>query len=231
MPNKNQQIKLFFISFFLLFLLKSKSKANKVIDNKKLKKLKWAMNDWMKIVRTPTRYRVGSNRVNIKLNPRLITMIFGISLSVLLVFLLVKSNNKSDSTNIDQSHSNIKYIYDIYNNGQHNFYNSVYPLTEPVRKGALIKYKILAIADLDTSSKFPGGDSKFVSYLLKGHLTVNEDLKQADLEFDYEPSEISTQYSYGDRGMELSELVIFNGKLYSCDDRTGIIYEIKEEKN
>jgi soluble calcium-activated nucleotidase 1 len=26
--------------------------------------------------------------------------------------------------------------------------------------------------------------------------------------------------------MELSELVVFNGRLYSCDDRTCIIYEI-----
>lgn len=30
--------------------------------------------------------------------------------------------------------------------------------------------------------------------------------------------------------MELSELVVFNGHLYSCDDRTGIIYEIFIEK-
>ena len=27
-------------------------------------------------------------------------------------------------------------------------------------------------------------------------------------------------------GMELSELVAFNGRLYTCDDRTGVIYEI-----
>lgn len=26
--------------------------------------------------------------------------------------------------------------------------------------------------------------------------------------------------------IELSELVVFNGKLYSCDDRTGIVYEL-----
>ncbi len=30
--------------------------------------------------------------------------------------------------------------------------------------------------------------------------------------------------------MELSELVVFNGHLYSCDDRTGIIYEILIEE-
>lgn len=31
------------------------------------------------------------------------------------------------------------------------------------------------------------------------------------------------------RGMELSELIVFNGKLYTCDDRTGVIYELLED--
>jgi soluble calcium-activated nucleotidase 1 len=31
------------------------------------------------------------------------------------------------------------------------------------------------------------------------------------------------------RGMELSELVVFNGKLLSFDDRTGFIYEITND--
>ena len=30
--------------------------------------------------------------------------------------------------------------------------------------------------------------------------------------------------------MELSELVIFNGKLYSVDDRTGVVYQIENNK-
>lgn len=28
-------------------------------------------------------------------------------------------------------------------------------------------------------------------------------------------------------GMELSELVVFNGHLYSVDDRTGVVYRIE----
>jgi soluble calcium-activated nucleotidase 1 len=31
--------------------------------------------------------------------------------------------------------------------------------------------------------------------------------------------------------MELSELFVFNGQLYSCDDRTGIIYHLQEGEN
>ena len=30
--------------------------------------------------------------------------------------------------------------------------------------------------------------------------------------------------------MELSELIVFNGKLYSCDDRTGVIYQLIEDQ-
>lgn len=29
--------------------------------------------------------------------------------------------------------------------------------------------------------------------------------------------------------MELSELLVFNGHLYTIDDRTGIVYEIEDE--
>ena len=30
--------------------------------------------------------------------------------------------------------------------------------------------------------------------------------------------------------MELSDLLVFNGRLYSIDDRTGIVYEIENNK-
>lgn len=30
--------------------------------------------------------------------------------------------------------------------------------------------------------------------------------------------------------MELSELIVFNGKLYSCDDRTGVVYQLIEDQ-
>ena len=59
---------------------------------------------------------------------------------------------------------------------------------------------------------------------------MNNDLTIGNLYFENEPSEITSQYAYGDRGMELSELVVFNGRLYSCDDRTGIVYEIQVDK-
>lgn len=191
------------------------------------------MNDWMKVVRSPTRYRVGNNRVNIKLNSKLITMGLGLTLTVFIFYLLIHNNNtRKDSSDLSATlNTPNKLIYEIYPDGHLKNYNSTYPLSDPIAKGHSITYKILAIADLDTNSrKTDASETKYVSYLLKGTLTIEDDLKQANIEFDFEPSEISTQYSYGERGMELSDLIVFNGKLYSCDDRTGIIYEIDKER-
>lgn len=36
--------------------------------------------------------------------------------------------------------------------------------------------------------------------------------------------------SQGGRGMELSELVTFNGALYTVDDRTGVVYKLDGNK-
>lgn len=44
------------------------------------------------------------------------------------------------------------------------------------------------------------------------------------------PEIIQTSYSLKGRGMELSELVTFNGKLLTFDDRTGLIFEILNNK-
>lgn len=118
------------------------------------------------------------------------------------------------------------YTYEVFNNGQHKLYNPIYPLSSPTVRNSITTYKILAIADLDTKSKLDANGHKFSSFLLKGELKISDDLKEVNIDFESEPVEISQQYAYGDRGMELSELVTFNGHLYSCDDRTGIIYEI-----
>lgn len=116
-------------------------------------------------------------------------------------------------------------------NDIHQTYNSTYPLSIPVQDHDMTIYKIMAIADLDTNSKLDKNGHKYSSFLLKGELRISNDLKKSDILFAQEPDVINSQYAYGDRGMELSELVVFNGHLYSCDDRTGIIYEIILEKN
>jgi soluble calcium-activated nucleotidase 1 len=187
------------------------------------------MNDWMKVVRAPTRYRVGGNRLGFKTNTRYLLMALAALFFILIFYFILSSNSSIHRKSSAPLNSKFisKYLYDIFNDGLAKDYNSLYPLTPPVQNHGTKLYRLLAVADLDTSSKHDS--SKFVSYLLHGKLLLNDNLKEAQIDFETSPRELSTQYAYGDRGMELSELVVFNGKLYSCDDRTGIVYEIRVE--
>lgn len=195
------------------------------------KKVKWMMHDWMKAVKSPIRYRV-NNKFKFKINLRFILMSLSTFLCLCFLYYLLTYNGNKEST-LHNSDDLIKSIdrnvyYKLFNDHKDKAYNRTYPLSAPVRnhKERTWTYDIMAIADLDTNSKLENSP-KFVSYLLGGKLTVSEDLKSALIHFESEPVQLNSEYSYGERGMELSELVIFNGKLYSCDDRTGIIYEIK----
>jgi soluble calcium-activated nucleotidase 1 len=166
---------------------------------------------------------------------------FGLLLAFALLYLALVSKRTDDNDTpsrlpVDQNQLNQmfgnKLLYAPYNDGVSRAYDSTYPLSRPEInvKDKTHTYKILAIADLDTNSKVSGSESKYISYLLHGRLTVADDLNSASVEFDSQPTELNSEYAYGGRGMELSELVVFNGKLYSCDDRTGIVYEILPDK-
>lgn len=55
--------------------------------------------------------------------------------------------------------------------------------------------------------------------------------EEVSVEWDKEVISLKSNMAYGGRGMELSELIVFNGKLYAVDDRTGIIYEVDLHEN
>jgi len=74
------------------------------------------------------------------------------------------------------------------------------------------------VADLDKDSKV--GES-WVSYLHYGYLTISESWDRVSVSWDVEEVELKGNLAAGGRGMELSELQVFNGKLLSLDDRTG----------
>lgn len=48
--------------------------------------------------------------------------------------------------------------------------------------------------------------------------------------WDAKPTSLYSRISEGGRGMELSDLCWYNDRLYSFDDRTGIVYEIANGK-
>ncbi|MEQ2211856.1 hypothetical protein XENOCAPTIV_018648 [Xenoophorus captivus] len=108
-------------------------------------------------------------------------------------------------------------------------YNDTYPITPPERTSQGMRYRIGVIADLDTNS---ASDKKLTwfSYMRKGYLLVSQSGDTVAVEWDPDRVVLESHLSEKGRGMELSDLVVFNGKLYSVDDRTGIIYHIDGDK-
>ncbi|KAJ3601342.1 hypothetical protein NHX12_032313 [Muraenolepis orangiensis] len=109
-------------------------------------------------------------------------------------------------------------------------YNATYPLSAPRRTAEGVRYRIAVIADLDTDSRSAGKELTWFSYLRRGYLTVSRGADHVAVEWDPEPVVLETHLAEKGRGMELSELVAFNGKLYSVDDRTGVVYHIDGDK-
>lgn len=108
-------------------------------------------------------------------------------------------------------------------------YNYTYPLSPPERTPHGTRYRIGVIADLDTNSRRENTLAWF-SYMQRGYLVVSESGDKVAVEWDSDRVLLESHLSEKGRGMELSELVVFNGKLYSVDDRTGIVYHIDGDK-
>ncbi|XP_038570081.1 soluble calcium-activated nucleotidase 1b isoform X2 [Micropterus salmoides] len=105
-------------------------------------------------------------------------------------------------------------------------YNYTYPLSPPEKTKHGIRYRIGVIADLDTASR-SSKDQTWFSYMKRGYLTVSESADRLGVEWDAETDTLESHLAEKGRGMELSELVVFNGHLYSVDDRTGVVYRIE----
>ncbi|XP_072168222.1 soluble calcium-activated nucleotidase 1-like [Diadema setosum] len=109
-------------------------------------------------------------------------------------------------------------------------YNSTYPISAVERTVDGRKYKIAVISDPDTTNKDPDKENQWLSYLRRGTLSISSYGDKITVDLEETPVKLKSQLSQGGRGMELSELVTFNGKLYTVDDRTGIIYEVAGDK-
>ncbi|XP_075626758.1 soluble calcium-activated nucleotidase 1 isoform X1 [Balearica regulorum gibbericeps] len=108
-------------------------------------------------------------------------------------------------------------------------YNDTYPLSPPQRNPEGVRYRIGVIADLDTQSR-GSQEHTWFSYLKKGYLVLSDSGDSVTVEWDKEDSVLQSHLAEKGRGMELSELVVFNGKLYAVDDRTGVVYQIEGNK-
>jgi len=109
-------------------------------------------------------------------------------------------------------------------------YNYAYPLSPPVISNGIVSFKIAVIADMDTNSRTASKD-EWKSFIKHGFLSYNSRQESVAVNWDEaDQVELVSHYSHKGRGMECSELVVFNGRLLTVDDRTGIIFEISKGK-
>ncbi|KAL1443525.1 hypothetical protein MTO96_007435 [Rhipicephalus appendiculatus] len=186
------------------------------------------MQDWvMSSGRLPTAYRIGNSTLRCQVNFVVAVALMGITCLLLMYALLPWGKyhileDHIDGPGHEHGHQHILKEYLPY--------NDTYPLTKPIVYGRKVRYKIACITDLDTESKLKGTENTWVSYLKVGYLVVDKTMSEVSIEWEDGMTMLKGQFAMGGRGMELSELVVFNGKLYTMDDRTGVVYEIRDNK-
>jgi len=87
-------------------------------------------------------------------------------------------------------------------------------------------YNIAIISDMDKGSKISGEDT-WISKYSRGILS-----RKSDGTFTVKwtaEGKLESKFNEAGRGMELSELSFFNHKLYTVDDRTGLVYDITSD--
>lgn len=172
------------------------------------RKMKGSLRDWRKALRTPATYRVGNT---VTLQPRFIFLV-----AICGIFLLVMFYCNwwpSGQTHPVQNWASVLRPY-----------NATYPLTTPIVSGDVVTFRIGIVTDLDTNSKSTSQANTFHSYFKKGSLTYDPVQKQVAVTWDSQPPTLlSSTYSHKGRGMELSELIVYDGRLLTFDDRSGMV--------
>uniref|UniRef100_A0A7E4UM52 Soluble calcium-activated nucleotidase 1 n=1 Tax=Panagrellus redivivus TaxID=6233 RepID=A0A7E4UM52_PANRE len=93
-------------------------------------------------------------------------------------------------------------------------------------------YRIAVVTDLDKDSKHPTKKNTWQSYYKTGLVTVTPDGKSASVLWQDDHTRVlSSTISAGGRAMELSDLAVFDGKLLTVDDRTGLVYILQHNGN
>jgi len=187
-----------------------------------------SLNDWRKAIRTPPSYRVGNS--TIRMQSPCIT--FCAVVGLIFFFYLFNSGGKSgEELSTGHVYMNIEdHQKDSSGASCNGDIDATYPLTKPVHTKDGIQFRIGLVTDLDHSSKSKIESNTWVSYFLKGFLLWNPKFRNVSVSWDSPGySTLKTSFSHKGRGMELSELVTFDGKLLTFDDRSGIVYVIKDD--
>lgn len=91
-------------------------------------------------------------------------------------------------------------------------------------------FRFAAVTDLDQLSAVSGSKPKFKSMLLPGTIHYDPNNNKYNINFD-ETRTLYSGHNEAGRGMELSELVLYQNRLLTFDDRTGTVFEILSQNN
>ena len=173
--------------------------------------------DWRKSLRTTHVYKVGNSTYRIQ-KQFIVFLIVFIGLSVMYIFPWIY---KAICFHPDDSAVPLCHFYK---------YNKTYPITKPVETTDGISYRIAIISDLDERSKNLHKKDEWYSILKKGNILWIPLTNTLSVTWDNQDVILSSSLALRGRGMEFSELVTFDGRLLTFDDRTGIIYFIEDTK-
>ncbi|EPB79586.1 Apyrase [Ancylostoma ceylanicum] len=88
-----------------------------------------------------------------------------------------------------------------------------------------LEYDLLAVTDLDNYTEVC--NNNWESTARRGVLRMSADQKTISVEWNVTSDVLlSTCLVIAGRGMELSDLAVFDGRLLAPDDKTGVIYEL-----
>ena len=169
--------------------------------------------DWRQALRTPHVYRVGNSTLRIQ--SQFFFFIILLLVVAVIFYGYARLGNKITSQKIESVHE-----YSI---------NRTYPLTKPIHTRNGLMYAIGIITDLDKKSKSAKKDNTWNSFYKKGYLTWTPSQNSVSVSWDNDDMTLSSTLGMKGRGMELSELVVYDGKLLSFDDRTGAVYIIEKD--
>ncbi|WKY09661.1 hypothetical protein Q1695_002203 [Nippostrongylus brasiliensis] len=99
------------------------------------------------------------------------------------------------------------------------------------KRSTPVEYDLTAITDMDKDAETAKGSWTWRAVTREGKLKYDAENNVAEVTWTSgSDKNVTTHLNYKGRGMELSDLTDFNGRLLSPDDKTGMIYEIKGSK-
>lgn len=188
------------------------------------------LRDWRQALEAPPSYRIGKRTVRIQ--TKFVTFFVIFCFAILFIRYLMLPGPSQGEVYMNSNSLPRPYVsYDMPHNSIYKHINSIpynhtYPLTRPIRTATGLTYRIAVVSDSDVHSKLRAEPNVWMSQLQKGYLIWDPSSNSVRIRWDSSTILLKSSLNHAGRGMELSELVVFNGKLYTMDDRTGVVYEI-----